>query len=198
MFLFSLVELLELFFSSSEVVLNDPDEKFLEVPDLPLSTLLKEPLLYPLDEVDVDFESELDVLDLLLLLLVLDLELLELFELLLKELLLKPLLDLETFDLPPLDLKLLELDLELDLNPELDLKLPELLGLAETVISPCVILSNTEIASIRKLEVRKTKVNSNVKISFLLFFFINFTSKKRLYLYIIVKIIISQNSFKGK
>ncbi|WP_207733738.1 hypothetical protein [Clostridium sp. 1001275B_160808_H3] len=198
MFLFSLVELLELFFSSSEVVLNDPDEKFLEVPDLPLSTLLKEPLLYPLDEVDVDFESELDVLDLLLLLLVLDLELLELFELLLKELLLKLLLDLETFDLPPLDLKLLELDLELDLKPELDLKLPELLGLAETVISPCVILSNTEIASIRKLEVRKTKVNSNVKISFLLFFFINFTSKKRLYLYIIVKIIISQNSFKGK
>ncbi|WP_195428883.1 hypothetical protein [Clostridium sp. D46t1_190503_E9] len=196
--MFSLVELLELFFSSSEVVLNDPDEKFLEVPDLPLSTLLKEPLLYPLDEVDVDFESELDVLDLLLLLLVLDLELLELFELLLKELLLKPLLDLETFDLPPLDLKLLELDLELDLKPELDLKLPELLGLAETVISPCVILSNTEIASIRKLEVRKTKVNSNVKISFLLFFFINFTSKKRLYLYIIVKIIISQNSFKGK
>ncbi|MCR1951818.1 hypothetical protein NSA50_12265 [Clostridium sp. DSM 100503] len=196
--MFSLVELLELFFSSSEVVLNDPDEKFLEVPDLPLSTLLKEPLLYPLDEVDVDFESELDVLDLLLLLLVLDLELLELFELLLKELLLKPLLDLDTFDLPPLDLKLLELDLELDLKPELDLKLPELLGLAETVISPCVILSNTEIASIRKLEVRKTKVNSNVKISFLLFFFINFTSKKRLYLYIIVKIIISQNSFKGK
>ncbi|MDI9218986.1 hypothetical protein, partial [Clostridium tertium] len=132
-----------------------------------------------------DFESELDVLDLLLLLLVLDLELLELFELLLKELLLKLLLDLETFDLPPLDLKLLELDLELDLKPELDLKLPELLGLAETVISPCVILSNTEIASIRKLEVRKTKVNSNVKISFLLFFFYKFHLQEKDCIYIL-------------
>ncbi|MDU3349842.1 hypothetical protein [Clostridium sp.] len=136
MLFLSLVELLEFFFSSSEVVLNDPDEKFLELPDLPLSTLLKEPLLYPLDEVEVDFELELDVLDLLLLLLLLDLELLELLELLLKELLLKPLVDLETFDLPPLDLKLLELDLVLDLKLELDLNPPELLGLAETVISP--------------------------------------------------------------
>lgn len=159
---------LELFFLSSVVVLNDPDEKFLELPDLPLSTLLNEPLLYPLDEPEV----------VLLLLLVLELlvlvDVLDLLELL---------LDLETFDLPPLDLKLLELDLLLDLNPELDLNPLELLVLADTVISPWVTLSNIDIVSIRKLEVRKTKVNSKVSIIFLLFLlflFIYFTSKKRI------------------
>ena len=54
-----------------------------------------------------------------------------------------------TFDFPPLDLKLLEELLELLelLKPPELLKLP-LLPLADTVISPCVTLSNIGIVSI--------------------------------------------------